>query len=368
MSLKSVLPSLIIKGKAISVPIIQGGMGIGVSMSPLASAVAQEGGLGVVSTAAIDRLVSKKMNRKVTTYEAVCLELLQAKSHGGSVGVNIMVAISKDYEACVRAAIDTKIDVIISGGGLPLTLPAIKKPDTTALVPVVSSARALEVICKKWERHGYRPDAAILEGPLAGGHLGFAFDEIQAESHTLENLFPLVKETAVRHGDFPIVVAGGVFSHEDIIRYIKLGADGVQMGTRFLVTEESSASLPYKLAVIDAKKEDIVVSRRPASPCGMPFRALRNAPMYLSTESGTRKPLCDKGYLLFKDREGKYLACPANREHSDYFCICNGLLSSAGFNPDSEAPLYTVGSNAYRVTRILPVKELMGELTGLVPA
>jgi nitronate monooxygenase len=365
---KNVLPPLTIKGKTISIPIIQGGMGIGVSLSPLASAVAHEGGLGIVSTAAIDRLISKRLEKKVNTYEAVCEELSLARSSDGAVGVNIMVAINKDYENCVRAAIDTKADVIISGGGLPLSLPGIKDPGSTALIPVVSSARALEVICKKWERLGYRPDAAILEGPLAGGHLGFRFDEIPMESNTLENLFPLVKDAALRHGDFPVIVAGGIYSYEDIVRFIDMGADGVQMGTRFLVTEESSASLFYKQAVIDAKKEDIVVSRKPASPCGMPFRALRNAPMFISAENGSRKPLCDKGYLRFKNREGGYNPCPANSENSNYFCICNGLLSSADFNSEAEDPLYTVGATGHRITRILSVKDLIRELTGIKPA
>jgi nitronate monooxygenase len=364
MSFVSVLPSLTIKGKRIPVPIVQGGMGIGISLSPLASAVAQQGGLGIVSSAALDRLLSKRLKKKVTTYEAMSEELSLARRGGGAVGVNVMVAIARDYEASVRAAIDAKADVIISGGGLPLSLPAIRPRGSTALVPVVSSARALEIICRKWERQGCRPDAAVLEGPLAGGHLGFSFDEIPLESRSLENLFPLVKEVAVKHGDFPVIVAGGIYSHSDILRFLRLGADGVQMGTRFLATEESSASTCYKQALLDANKEDIIVSQKPGSPCGMPFRTLRYAPMFLSAENGRRRPQCDKGYLLLKSKNGGYLNCPANSETSDCFCICNGLLSSAGYNAEREEPLYTVGANGYRVTRILAVKDLMDELTG----
>ncbi len=364
MSFIPVLPSLTIKGRRIPVPIIQGGMGIGVSLSPLASAVAREGGLGIISTAALDRLVSRRLYKRLNTYEAVYEELSLAREKGGAVGINAMVAISRDYEDSVRAAIDGKADVIISGGGLPLSLPAIKAPGGTALIPVVSSARALEVICRKWERLRYRPDAVVLEGPLAGGHLGFGFDEVPLESRRLENLFPPVKETAIKYGDFPVIVAGGIYSHADILRFLRLGADGVQMGTRFLVTEESSASMSYKQAIVDASKEDIVVSRKPCSPCGMPFRALRRAPMFLSAESRRRTPRCDKGYLLLKDKNGDFLKCRADSRDSDCFCICNGLLSSADYNPEREEPLYTVGANGYRVDKILAVQELMDELVG----
>lgn len=368
MPLRPALPSLVIKEKRIRLPIVQGGMGIGVSLSRLASSVAREGGLGVVSSAGLDRLVSKRLKNRINTYQAVREEVSRARENGGTVGINIMVAIARDYDDSVRAAIDANADVIISGGGLPLALPGIKKPGNTALVPIVSSARALTLICRKWERHGYRPDAVVLEGPLAGGHLGFKFDELHLDSNKLENLFPPVKETAMKWGDFPVIVAGGIYSHSDITRFLRLGADGVQLGTRFLVTEESSASPSYKQAVVDAGEDDIVVSYKPGSPCGMPFRVLRGAPMFVTANNGRRQPHCDKGYILQKDRQGHYLSCPATSDNSDYFCICNGLLSSAGYNPHEEEPLYTVGANGYKVNRVLTVKELMDELTGLSSA
>ncbi len=360
-----ILPPLIIKQKRIRVPIVQGGMGIGVSLAPLAASVAREGGLGIVSSAGLDRLVSRRLNKTIGTYKAVREEMSRAKEGGGAVGINIMVAITRDYEDSVKAAIDAKVDVIISGGGLPLSLPGIKPPGDTALVPIVSSARALTVICRKWERHGYRPDAVVLEGPLAGGHLGFKFDEVSLESNKLENLLSPVKEIAIKCGNFPVIVAGGIYSHNDIMRFLRLGADAVQLGTRFLATEESSASPSYKQAVVDAGREDIIVSRTPGSPCGMPFRVLRSAPMFVTANNGRRRPHCDKGYVLQKDREGHFVACPAKSENSDYFCICNGLLSSAGYNPEEEEPLYTVGANGYRVDKVLPVRELMEELTGV---
>jgi nitronate monooxygenase len=345
---------------------VQGGMGIGVSLSPLASAVAREGGMGIVSSACLDRLLSRRNGgRKYKTYDAVYEEVSLAKANGGISGINIMVAIGRDYEDSVRGAIDAHADVIISGGGLPIHLPAIQNPKDTALVPIVSSARALTLICKKWERAGYRPDAVVLEGPLAGGHLGFSLGDIHLDSNRLENLLPSVKETALKHGDFPVIVAGGIYSHEDILAFLRMGANGVQMGTRFLATVESSASEAYKQAVVDARKEDILVAGTPGSPCGMPFVVIKQSPMFQSAVGQKRKPSCDKRYILVKDREGNYTGCAAQRDDGDSFCICNGLLSSAGYNPEAEEPLYTVGANGYRVDKVMTVKDLMDELKGL---
>lgn len=358
------LPSLKIKGKTLRVPIIQGGMGVGVSLSPLAGAVAREGGLGIVSSAGIDRVVSKRVGKKLTTYEAAYEEVSRAREYGGLAGINIMVALGRDYDDSVKGAIDAKADVLISGGGLPMNLPAVKNPGDTALVPIVSSARALELIIKKWERYHYRPDAVVLEGPLAGGHLGFKMDQINLEANRLENLFPPVKEIAMQNGDFPVVVAGGIYDYDDIVRFLDMGADGVQMGTRFLATHESSATDAYKQAVVNARQEDIIVTVDPGSPCGMPFMVIKESPMYLVARDNLRAPRCDKGYVLLKDKDGKYTKCGAQHENSGYFCICNGLLSSAGYNPDKEEPLYTVGANGYRIDRIISVHELMMELTG----
>jgi len=360
---KSQLPQLIIKGKTLKTPIVQGGMGVGVSLHPLAAAVAREGGLGIVSSACLDRLVSKRTGKRIGTYDAAYEEVSLAKSQGGFAGINIMVALVKDYPDSVKGAIDAGADAIISGAGLPLSLPAIQNPKDTALIPIVSSARALEIICKKWEKLGYRPDAVVLEGPLAGGHLGFRIDQIGLESNKLENLLPPVKDMARKMGDFPVIVAGGIYTNEDIVKFLTMGADGVQMGTRFLATEESSAPDEYKQAVIRAVEDDIVVAYRPGSPCGLPFRVIKQSPMYVSSLSALRKPKCDKGYVLLKDSEGKFTVCPAKVDNKDYFCICNGLLSSAGYNRQEEEPLYTVGTNASRVDRLLSVESLMDELT-----
>lgn len=361
----SVLPSLTIKGKKIAVPIIQGGMGVGVSLAPLASAVAREGGAGIVSSACIDRVVSKRDGKKMNAYEAAYHEVSLAKA-GGYAGINVMGALARDYNDSVKGALDAGADAIISGAGLPVGLPAIQAPKDTALIPIVSSARALEIICRKWEKLGYRPDAVVLEGPLAGGHLGFKMEQIDLESNKLENLLPPVKDLAIKYGDFPVIVAGGIYTHDDIVAFLKMGADGVQMGTRFLATDESSASDEYKQAVVDATEEDILVAHDPGSPCGLPFRVIKQSPMYVAATKKLRKPKCDKGYVLLKDKEGKFSICPAKQSNEHHFCICNGLLSSAGYNRDKEEPLYTVGTNAYKVDRIVSVKELMDELAGKV--
>lgn len=364
VSVGTKLPPLIIKGKKVPVPIIQGGMGVGVSLSPLAGAVAQEGGVGIVSSAALDRMISKRNGKKCSAYEAAYEEISLSKANGGFAGINIMVALLQTYDATVEGAIDAGADFIISGAGLPMRLPLIKNPGETALIPIVSSPRALELICKKWERAGYRPDAVVLEGPLAGGHLGFKFDELYLESNRLENLLPPVKEMAEKYGGFPVIVAGGIYDHGDIVRFLKMGADGVQMGTRFLVARESSATDTYKQAVIDARKEDIVVAHNPGSPSGLPFMVIKQSGMYQSALSRKRKPLCNKGYMLRPDRDGVFNQCDCRLENSTSFCICNGLLSSAGYNPDQEEPLYTVGVNGYRIDSLTTVKELMAELTG----
>ena len=205
----------------------------------------------------------------------------------------------------------------------------------------------------------------MLEGPLAGGHLGFHHEQLDLEENLLENLLPPVKDVARQYGDFPIIVAGGIYTNEDIKRFLALGADGVQMGTRFLGTIESSATPEYKTALLQAKRDDIIVATKPGSPCGLPIRLIKQSPMYQEALVRGRPPRCDKGYVLTKDEEGRYTRCPARESNEAHFCICNGLLSSAGYNPDKEKPLYTVGANAYRVDRLMSVHELMNELKGV---
>lgn len=359
---------LIIKGKVIKFPIVQGGMGVGVSFKKLPVAVAKEGGVGTISSACLNMFYAdlRAVNEK-NMFEAVyrtVAEVREEAGNGGFIAINIMRAIDRFWKVSVEAAVSAGADAIVSGAGLPLDLPAIaRSPKDTALIPIVSSVQAFGIILKRWERFGCRPDAVIVECPLAGGHLGFKMDEIWEEKNRLEYIFPPIKELAIKNGDIPVIAAGGIYSHEDSVRWLELGANGLQLGTRFLVTEESEAILEYKNAVVQATGKDIVVSDR--SPCGFPIRILRTAPMYVESENGLRSPKCDKGYLLRKNKEGQYTECLA-KSNKYYMCVCNGLLASGGYLT-KEKPLYTVGSNAYRVNKILSVKELMNRLKGLAP-
>jgi nitronate monooxygenase len=226
-----------------------------------------------------------------------------------------------------------------------------------ALIPIVSSGRALRLMCLRWKKAGRLPDAVIVEGPLAGGHLGWkTAAEIDDPANSLERLLPDVLEVAADFGGFPVIAAGGVFTHDDIQELLARGASGVQMGTRFLATEESGATTEYKRAVVQCRPESILVAQSPGSPCGLPFRVLAESPMYRQTVDGLRKAHCNKGYLTHGGR------CLANESPDLYFCICNGLLSSGGYNPEEEPGLFTVGANASRVDRVVPVAQLMEEL------
>ena len=200
---------------------------------------------------------------------------------------------------------------------------------------------------------------------MAGGHLGFRADQVDLEANTLERLLPPVKEVARAHGDFPVIVAGGVFDHEDIRRFLALGADGVQMGTRFLATEESTATDAYKQAVLRADADDIIVANDPGSPCGLPFRVLRGV---ADVSVGARPAASAQVRQRLRAEQGRRrtvhaLSAKEDNEHS--FCICDGLCSAAGYGADTEEPLYTTGTTAARVDRILSVRDLMTELAGV---
>ncbi len=374
------LPAMNLGKCIVPVPIIQGGMGIGLSNYTLAGAVAREGGLGVLSSAALDRIVSKRHDKKFKPRDAAAQDVRDArefskiglKSDSGSlstsnkpgmIGMNIMVAVINQYEDSVLGSMDGGVDVIISGAGLPMALPEIasrhERASEVALVPIVSSGRALEVICKRWSRVQRLPDAIVVEGPLAGGHIAWR-DPVEAMSkeNELDNLLTDVLEVSKKWGNIPVVAAGGIYSHDDIVKSIQMGCVGVQMGTRFLATHESGANEHYKQLLVECTEEDIELANRPGSPCGMLFRVLKQSPFYQQALLRERAPKCDKGYLLNKGH------CPSKYENEKTFCICNGLLSSIDMNP-TEKNLYTVGSNAYRIEKILSVHELMGELQGL---
>ncbi len=359
------LPSLKMRKTEIAVPIIQGGMGIGLSSYTLAGAVAREGGLGVLSSAALDRILTARHGKKFKAREAAAQDVRDAKSlaNGGAIGMNIMVAVINQYADSVLGSMDGGVDAIISGAGLPMALPEIAKThdrvDDVALIPIVSSGRATEIIFKRWSRSGRMPDALVVEGPLAGGHIAWRTTEDALDpKHKLEVLLEEVIQARDKWKlDIPVIAAGGIYSHEDILNAIKLGCGGVQMGTRFLATHESGAGKEYKDMLVECTEDDIELAAKPGSPCGMLFRVLKKSPFYQEALQRARAPKCDKGYLLNKGY------CPSKYENEKTFCICNGLLSAIDMNP-AEKNLYTVGQNAYKINKILSVKELMSELRG----
>lgn len=360
------IPTIQIRGASRPVILFQGGMGVGISLSKLAGAVASRNAIGTVSFVALDRMVQERIGVKVSHEEAARLEVEEARrlSQGrGAIAINCMVLVDKTYQPSIEGAIDGGVDIIIAGAGLPLTLPEIVGNAQTALVPIVSSGRALELICRRWGRSGRMPDAVILEGPKAGGHLGFKPEDIPKPEFQLEEIFGPVKEVAQRSGNFPVIVAGGIYTRQDIIHWVDvIGADGVQLGTRFAATHESGASEDFKSAIVTAKEEDLVVATNPGSPAGMPFRVIQFSPGYQQALARTRKPLCDLQYLLHPGKDGK-LTCRA-LEGFDAFCICNVLLCAAG-SKASALPIFTVGANAWRVDKIVSVDDLMDELTGV---
>ncbi|MFT5872894.1 MAG: nitronate monooxygenase [Clostridium sp.] len=347
------LPPLKIGELIASIPIIQGGMGVGVSLSGLASAVANEGGIGIISTAQIGYTEGDfGTNAREANIRALKNEIRRARelSPKGIIGINIMVAMN-NYEELTTAALEEGIDLIISGAGLPLNLPKIAKGFNAKLAPIVSSAKAATVISKMWDRkNNCAADLIVVEGPEAGGHLGFSMEALIEKK--AKDLKDLVKEVIEAIKPFeekynkkiPVVAAGGIYTGEDIAELMKLGAAGVQMATRFVATEECDASLAFKMAYINSKLEDIKIVQ---SPVGMPGRAINNKFMKEVSEKGCK---VDKCYLCIKECNPK----------TTPYCITEALIQAVKGNLDEG--LIFVGSNACKVDKIVTVKELMSEL------
>jgi len=297
-------PSLTIGDKTLPLPIIQGGMGIGVSLNGLASAVANEGGIGVIA-AALAGFKQKDIARNPEEADSrgLAAEIRQAREKSpdasGLLGVNIMVALV-NFAVLVRTALAEGIDVIFAGAGLPLDLPSYLREAAdkaqeeihTKLAPIVSSARAASVIAKKWLANYDRvPDLVVVEGPKAGGHLGFKHSELDSADHRLEIIVPQVLEAVKPFEDkcgraIPVMAGGGIFTGEDIYKIMQLGAAGVQMGTRFVATWECDASLAFKKAFLAAGPQQQMIIQ---SPVGMPGRAIRSK-FLEDMENGLKRP------------------------------------------------------------------------------
>ena len=347
------LPPLKIGEIIARIPIIQGGMGVGVSLSGLAAAVANEGGIGIISTAQIGYNEGDfGTNAREANKRALRNEIRKARelSPKGIIGINIMVSMN-NYDEIALVALEEGIDLIISGAGLPLNLPKIAKGFKAKLAPIVSSAKAATVISKMWDKkNNCAPDLIVVEGPEAGGHLGFSMESLLEKN--AQELKVIVKEVIEAIKPFeekynkriPVVAAGGVYTGADIAELIELGAAGVQMATRFVATEECDASLTFKMAYISSKEEDIKIVK---SPVGMPGRAINNKFMKIVEEKGCKVQKC---HLCIKD---------CNPKETPY-CITEALIQAVKGNLDNG--LIFVGSNAYKVDKIVSVKELMKEL------
>ena len=347
------MKGLKIGNKQSKYPIIQGGMGVGVSLHRLAGNVSKEGGIGVISAADIGyKEPDFEKNPMLANLRAIGSEIKKAREIAGKdkiLGMNIMVAM-QNYAEIVKEAVKQKIDLIISGAGIPKDLPEYVKNSETKIAPIVSSLRCCQLIVKHWiKKYNYVPDMIVIEGPKAGGHLGFKKEEI--EESNLEDItkevVSYVKEVEKEYNkEIPVIAAGGIWDKNDIKKFLDLGADGVQMATRFVTTYECDASDEFKKAYINAKKEDIKIIN---SPVGMPGRALYNN-FIKNTEKARAK--IEKCYKCIKTCDIK----------TTPYCITRALINSVKGNIDNG--LVFCGSNVYRAKEIVSVHDLMQELVG----
>lgn len=344
---------LIIGDLIAKVPIVQGGMGVGVSRSSLASAVAKCGGIGVISGAQVGYDEDDfEENPLKANLRALRKHILKAKenSKGGIIGVNLMVAMNY-YEEHVKTCIESGVDLIISGAGLPTALPKLVKDSSVKIAPIVSTSKALSVILKMWDRReNTTADMIVVEGPKAGGHLGYHNDELDdIESIDYDGELVKILDIAKSYGEkfnknIPVIAAGGIFTGDDVLKYIDMGASGVQVGTKFVATNECDASYEYKMTYVNASKDDIQIVK---SPVGMPGRAITNK-------------------FISSVREGKNITkcynclIPCNPASTPY-CISKALIDAV--KGDIDNGLLFCGSNAYKVDCLKSVSEVIEELT-----
>ncbi|MCF8224448.1 MAG: nitronate monooxygenase [Bacteroidales bacterium] len=337
----------------IRIPIIQGGMGVGISMSGLASAVANMGGIGVISTVAIGLTDNLPIvNYRKRNIEVLRKEIRKAKElTSGVLGVNIMSVIT-DFSDMVQTSIEEGIDVIFSGAGLPLDLPRyLKSGAKTKLVPIVSSGRAANILATKWKQnYDYLPDAFVVEGPKAGGHLGFKANALDDIGNTLENLVmevvQVTKEIKVKFKkDIPVIAAGGIYSGDDMYEIMKKGASAVQLGTRFVATDECDASNEFKNAFVQAREEDIKIIK---SPVGMPGRTIFNQFLDEAIKGNRRPKVC------------KYHCIKSCDPKTTSYCIAQALIEA--YQGNLLNGFVFTGANAGKINKISSVREVFNEL------
>ncbi len=345
------LPSLKIRNLETKYPVIQAGMGVRIGMAELSSAVVNCGGYGTIASVGIGDIERGKFRFVDECNENFALELKKARELCGGrkpLGVNVMVALS-NYEEIVRTAVAGGVDFIISGAGLPLPLPEYVGDADVALIPVISSGRAFEVVVKTWLRkYNRKPDAVIVEGPKCGGHLGFTMDMIEhPETCSMEILLKEVQDVIARYNlqGLPIIAAEEVACRADIERFLKMGYNGVQIGTYFITTEEAGIDARSKQVFIDAKSEDVVVIK---SPVGLPVRVLKSPLVQRVLTGGREKFTCP------------YRCLRSCNPAKSLFCIAKALLAT--WRGDTENGLYMVGCNIESVQKIYPVKEFFDSL------
>lgn len=347
----------------VELPIIQGGMGVGVSWDKLAGNVSLEGGLGVVSSVGTGYYQNQELTKKVVdgkplseenfySREALFEIIKNTRKICGDkpLACNVLYA-SNDYGRIVHDACEAGIDIVITGAGIPVNMPSftVDYPDV-ALIPIVSSARALKLICKKWKRYDKLPAAVIVEGPLSGGHQGFSYEQCSMEEFQLENIIAPVIEEAKNWGDIPIIAAGGIWDKNDIDKFMDMGCAGVQMATRFIATHECDASDEFKKVLLEAKEENIELVK---SPVGLPARGVRTRLQDSIIEGTAPDVKCISNCVAPCHRgvEAKAVG----------YCIADRL--SAAFMGDRETGLFFTGTNGYKIDEIISVKELLHKLT-----
>ncbi|PAF45385.1 nitronate monooxygenase [Helicobacter sp. 11S02629-2] len=361
--MKKVLKPLTIGKHTISYPIFQGGMGVGISWDELAGNVSKQGALGIISAVGTgyykrmeftEKIINSKPFEAINFYSKHALmEIFKnARKLCGDkpLGANILYAIN-EYGRVVRDACEAGANIIVTGAGLPLNMPEFTKnfPDV-ALVPIVSSVRALRVICKKWgDRYKRLPDAIVVEGPLSGGHQGFKYEDCFKPEFQLEHLVPEIAQEVKLWGNIPLIAAGGIWDRNDIDNMMSLGASGVQMATRFLGTFECDAKAYQKL-MLNVKQEDIELIK---SPVGYPARAVNTGVLSRLKEGNAPKIKCISNCVTpcHRGEEAKKVG----------YCIADSL--GKGHMGDLREGLYFSGANGYKIDKIISVKELIDELT-----
>ncbi len=347
-------PSLKIGNLTARVPVVQGGMGVGISLSSLASAVAEAGGVGIIAANAIGMIEPDYYkDGRAANLRALRREIRSAREKtDGIIGVNIMVAVN-DFHELMDVAIEEKIDLIVMGAGLPIKdLPVEKmRENGVKAVPIVSSVRAAELIFRMWKKiYNDVPDAVVFEGPKAGGHIGFTEEQIDDPEYQLEAIVPGIVEALKPFEEefgraIPVIAGGGVYTGDDIHAVLKLGASAVQMGTRFVATDECDADLQFKQAYVDCTEDQIGLIK---SPVGMPGRAIRNE--YIKASEEGKRP-------AFKCAWKCLSSCKADDAK---YCI-SIALNNARRGKTNQGFVFA-GSNAYRVNEIVSVNSLVGEL------